>query len=352
MKVREKRQPRVLALALTLVLVLGSCVPAMAADAIDVTKTTYVQGYIKPDVTVKYNAETMAFSDVNGEAVYPIIYNGSTYLPVRAISSLMNKDIEWRPTLNTIFIGKTLANPTGLARPRACYATTTAIAVGNAELKPALVTLAVRPQFQVMYDFNLMEFKDANEKTIYPIVYDGSTYLPVRAISALMNQAVEWDADLKIVYIGSKTPLTKEEIKVHQVPKSTKDIQNLYADVADLYTNATASISTLQTIKTADEFTALANQITSDLKKAEELKEKARALKTQYENNLGDSEIEALEKLIYFSAVNEAYIETMENIVYMLLNGENIMILQEAFEQFALDAMNSCEATRLALEAL
>jgi hypothetical protein len=40
-----------------------------------------------------------------------IIYNGCTYLPVRASSALMKEPIEWDKASKTVFIGKTISNP-------------------------------------------------------------------------------------------------------------------------------------------------------------------------------------------------------------------------------------------------
>lgn len=50
--------------------------------------------YLKPDITVEMNGARQIFKDANGQIVYPIIYNGSTYLPVRAMSALMKEPIE------------------------------------------------------------------------------------------------------------------------------------------------------------------------------------------------------------------------------------------------------------------
>ncbi len=361
----KKKQPKIFAFVLALALVFSSGISVMATEqtpAMEGIFTTFnaapltasfVQGYIRPDVTVKFNAETMAFIDTKGNEVYPVIYNGCTYLPVRAMSTLMQQDIEWRPTLSTIFIGKTLSNPMKLTHPDGTkYAVTVTGAAATADLKPALVTMTVRPQFKVYYDFEEMTFENSQGQQIYPIVCNGSTYLPVRAISKLLGQPVEWDSDLRVVYIGSKTPLTHDEIKVRQKPQSTKDIQELYRQVTQLYSDATSSISSLQSLKTAADFNKLSETISKDVDQAGALKIKVRSLKTEYEGKLTAEQLEAIDKLYYFSAINEAYIETMENIVYMFIGGENIIILQEAFQQFALDSMNACEAARLAQEAL
>lgn len=44
--------------------------------------------------------------DVNGNIVEPFTMNGTTYLPVRAISNAFGKDVEWDGATQSIYIGK------------------------------------------------------------------------------------------------------------------------------------------------------------------------------------------------------------------------------------------------------
>jgi hypothetical protein len=45
-------------------------------------------------------------TNVKGEIVEPFVYNGTTYLPVRAVANAFNKDVEWDGTTSTVYIGK------------------------------------------------------------------------------------------------------------------------------------------------------------------------------------------------------------------------------------------------------
>src|SRR5665648_959624 len=88
-----------ISMALIATLVLSSAVYASAGT---MTPTSPVlpqaggqaQVYLKPDVNIIVDGQEKIFCDVNNEVVYPIIYNGSTYLPIRAISALMGENIE------------------------------------------------------------------------------------------------------------------------------------------------------------------------------------------------------------------------------------------------------------------
>ncbi len=63
-------------------------------------------------VQIKFNniklvvdGKEVAPKDVNGEIVEPFIYNGSTYLPVRAIGNAIGKEVGWDGTTSTVYIG-------------------------------------------------------------------------------------------------------------------------------------------------------------------------------------------------------------------------------------------------------
>lgn len=44
--------------------------------------------------------------------------------------------------------------------------------------------------------------KDANGKEVEPFVFEGTTYLPVRAVGEALGKDVKWDGETKTVYIG------------------------------------------------------------------------------------------------------------------------------------------------------
>ena len=59
---------------------------------------------LRPDVTVKVNGQTQAMLDKNGDVVYPIQYNGTTYLPVRALGDTLGNDVRWDSATQTIYL--------------------------------------------------------------------------------------------------------------------------------------------------------------------------------------------------------------------------------------------------------
>lgn len=54
-----------------------------------------IRAQLRPDFTVVIDGEVKEFKNADGEVVYPILYNGTTYLPLRAIGEIMGKKVYW-----------------------------------------------------------------------------------------------------------------------------------------------------------------------------------------------------------------------------------------------------------------
>ena len=82
-----KRQlKQALAGSLTLAMVLGASGGALAAQ---------VQGTQAPGVSVTVDGKPVDLKDVNGNPVQPVIIDGTTYLPVRAVSEANGLNVDW-----------------------------------------------------------------------------------------------------------------------------------------------------------------------------------------------------------------------------------------------------------------
>ncbi|MCL2816448.1 MAG: copper amine oxidase N-terminal domain-containing protein, partial [Oscillospiraceae bacterium] len=83
--------------------ILSALIFSITATAATVTT---IQAQLRPDITIKYNGEIQTMKNANGEVVYPLSYNGTTYLPVRAISGLLNLPVDWDGATSTVYLGK------------------------------------------------------------------------------------------------------------------------------------------------------------------------------------------------------------------------------------------------------
>ena len=63
-------------------------------------------------------------------------------------------------------------------------------------------TITVYTGITLYYDGVKVEPKDATGKKVEPLLYNGTTYLPVRAVSGLFGEDINWDGKTQSVYIG------------------------------------------------------------------------------------------------------------------------------------------------------
>ena len=70
------------------------------------TVNEWVQVVIARNVNVDLNGETQTLRAGTGEVIYPIIYDGSSYLPVRAIAGLAGLNVDWDAESSTVLLGK------------------------------------------------------------------------------------------------------------------------------------------------------------------------------------------------------------------------------------------------------
>lgn len=116
MKTRMRLQGFVLGVVLT-VLTSTLVVPAMAtaADVLFNSVNITVDGQQIAAVGESY---TLA----NGtQTPNSIVYNSTTYLPIRRISEILGKDIDWDGSTSTVVIGAAPATPTPTPTPSAQY---------------------------------------------------------------------------------------------------------------------------------------------------------------------------------------------------------------------------------------
>ena len=73
--------------ALAVTLLMTSATPALAV--------TYGNAQVMPNRTIVVDGVARTFYAINGQEVHPIYYGGTTYLPVRSIGELMNKNVDW-----------------------------------------------------------------------------------------------------------------------------------------------------------------------------------------------------------------------------------------------------------------
>lgn len=80
----------------TAVLVGGGVFAAQRSEMIEV---------FYDDIKIFVDGEKVDPKDANGNAVQPFIYNGTTYLPVRAVGNAIGKDVAWDGVEKVVYLG-------------------------------------------------------------------------------------------------------------------------------------------------------------------------------------------------------------------------------------------------------
>jgi len=78
--------------------------------------------------------------------------------------------------------------------------------------------------------------KDVDDNIVEPFIYNGTTYLPVRAVSQALDREVSWDGSTSTVYIDSKDPEGSE-------PPPASEVQSVVITYEGItVTDVTASV--------------------------------------------------------------------------------------------------------------
>ena len=65
---------------------------------------------LRPDYTIIIDGAERDFYNAAGQQVHPVAYDGTTYLPVRAIGELMGRNVDWNESTKTVTLSGTRWN--------------------------------------------------------------------------------------------------------------------------------------------------------------------------------------------------------------------------------------------------
>lgn len=157
------------------------------------------------DFHITYNGVEENFKDGNGQSVTPIVFEGTTYLPVRAAAGLAGLDVNWDKATNTVALTSDGLLEDYSGSPN--------------DGQPINITVEPDSTLNITMDGAAKTFKDGNGKDVFPFIYDGTTYLPVRAVCDMVGIPVSWDATSKTILLGKEL---KEVKPAAEIPKGAK----------------------------------------------------------------------------------------------------------------------------------
>ncbi|MBO5409207.1 MAG: NPCBM/NEW2 domain-containing protein [Clostridia bacterium] len=86
---------------------------------------------------------------------------------------------------------------------------------------------AIYNNIKIYVDGIKVDSKDANGNTVEPFIYNGTTYLPVRAVGEAVGKPVTWDGATQSVYLGA-VPGEKQFLTDICEPFQTKSYDGSY----------------------------------------------------------------------------------------------------------------------------
>jgi len=196
----------------------------------------------------------------------------------------------------------------------------------------------------IMYDFEVQSFLDATGRVVYPINYQGSNYLPVRAIARLMGENIEWDEGQKLISISN---IHDEHVAADN--KNVKLLKGFLSDTVNVFDEGTIMILSIQNLLADEELKALVTDVGRELERINDLITDVRGT---YTGGFSEKELNAYNKLRDYSESVCHYIQIIENIIYMAANGQDFSMFADTFLSFALDSQTKYEAARNAIRDL
>ncbi|HHT03334.1 MAG TPA: hypothetical protein GX005_03305 [Bacteroidales bacterium] len=211
----KSRRIKLMAL-LTFGLVVGTTVGVFGNSVIK-----NITAQINPNLKMELNNKSFKPKDANGKEMKPITYQGSTYLPVRALGEALGVDITFDSVSQTIGIGG---------------GSTPAVIVPKNEWKPLDSSMVGGKYFNNFSFTNNKDLLSINNKT-----YQHGLFMPTLSAASSSGGSISTKGDYREISFVAWTEGISEEIlltikdyetgEVYSVIKATKTPQTIVVDI-------------------------------------------------------------------------------------------------------------------------
>lgn len=152
-----------------------------------------------------------------------------------------------------------------------------------------------RKDIAVTKSYQKQWLRDGNGKTVYPIMYEGNTYLPLRSVSELVGAEVTWDGANKSINIEPRTVVQYVQVPCnHDTTNSDKNesTPSKNPTYKDLTTKDKAKVDDYK-----DEIDRLEAKLEKYEDKLEDLEDDEYDAKRQYDKTGSKSDRDKLDKI-------------------------------------------------------
>lgn len=175
-------------------------VPAIA-ETIQVTFNTMIIDINDQKVNEKGQSYTLPNGD---KTPFSMVYKGTTYLPLRKLVELLGKDLTFDGATSTVYIkDKVNSDSKPVIKPE----TSSIDPVDEASIQAVFNEIIVNINGYKVNEKG-QNFKLENgDKVPFSIVYNGTTYLPLRKLVDLLGKDLTLDGETSTVYIKDREDL-------------------------------------------------------------------------------------------------------------------------------------------------
>lgn len=151
--------------------------------------------------------------DVNGNEVSPFVYNGTTYVPIRAITTALGADVNYANNVASI-----TRKPDAKVSPGIDF---------REDISLTSTTLSAITNISVEVDGKPFIPCDVNGNLVNIYAVNGTTYVPLRALCDAYNIPVVWDGENNRIYLGTHINLVDPNVWPSQNDKKMQRDYNL-----------------------------------------------------------------------------------------------------------------------------
>lgn len=216
----KKSLIRVLSVVLAIT-ILSACLTAGAELKLNAGSIDVHSG-----IKISVDGKEFVPGDSEGAPVEVFLYNGTTYLPIRGISNLFGVGIEWDNETKSVYLGTREGADLPLLGGTADVATSP-FAVESK-------TINVHTGVSIYYNDEYFQPTDSEGFSVEVFLYNGTTYLPVRAISTLMNAEIDWDQANKTVLLSVAAEEETPAVDYKAIIKAAEDASEIYTDMGEI----------------------------------------------------------------------------------------------------------------------
>lgn len=168
---------------------------------------------VSQGINLYLNDHVFIPKDVNGNEVSPFVYNGTTYVPIRAITTALGADVSYANNIASI-----TRKPDAKVNPGIDFRE-------DISLIPSVLTAT--KNISVNIDGQPFIPRDVNGNIVDIYAVNGTTYVPLRALCDAYHIPVVWDGEHNRIYLGNHINLVDPNIWSNEVDKIKQDYHNL-----------------------------------------------------------------------------------------------------------------------------